>query len=114
MHRDELTLQMGGQLGEHDAGLRQGAPDLVAIHFAVGSAIEIEQPPVPGRDLHALVAKRGSPTRNAPQTVERQGIAGKLGKKNSGSAHRSCHANTSSPAPSGNFSGRSHGVSMTM
>ncbi len=99
MHRDELALQMGGQFGERDAGLRQGALDLVAIRIAVGGAIEIEQPPVPGRNLHALVAERGGPTGNRSQAVERRGIAGELRKENPRSTHRLRHANTSSPEP---------------
>ena len=91
MHRDELALQMGGQLGERDAGLRQRALDLVAIRIAVGGAIEIEQPAVPGRNLHALVAEFGRPAGDRAQTVERRGIAGELRQED-----RRVHASTSS------------------
>ena len=59
--RDELALEMGGELGDLDTVLGGGALQLVAIGLALRSLLEVDQPGIPGRDLHALVAERGRP-----------------------------------------------------
>ena len=59
--RDELALQMGRQFGDREPVAFRDPGDLVAIGLRVRGLGEIEQPAVPGRDLHALVAERGRP-----------------------------------------------------
>ena len=59
MRGNELALQMGRKLGQRKPGLRQDTLHLVAVILAVGSAGEVEQAPVPGRYLHALIAVPG-------------------------------------------------------
>jgi hypothetical protein len=61
MDGDELALEMGRELGDRDAVLACLARDLVAVVLALRGAGEIEETPVPGRDLHALVAALGRP-----------------------------------------------------
>src|SRR3954452_4450547 len=75
VHRDQLTLHVRGQFRELNASLRQRTPHLLAVCAAFGSAIEVEQAPVPGRDLHALVAECASPARDVLQAVEWRSIA---------------------------------------
>src|SRR3982074_2926335 len=65
MHGDELALQMRGQFRQMQAVSRQGAGDFVAIGLAFGGALQIEEAPVPRRNLYALVAQAGGPLRDA-------------------------------------------------
>ena len=91
MHGDELALQMGRQLGDLDAGILADALHLVAIGLRLGRLFEIEQPRVPGRDLHALVAEPRRPFGDRRQAVERRGVAGELRQKYRRTLHRGRH-----------------------
>ena len=53
VHGDELALEMGRELGDLEPCFDR-ALDLVAIGLAGRGLLEVEQPGVPGRDLHAL------------------------------------------------------------
>src|SRR5437667_3310515 len=57
---------------------RQHPANLIAIGLAVGRALEIEQPGVPGGELHTLVAVPGGPARDLIEAVERRGVAQEL------------------------------------
>ncbi len=91
VHRDELALQMRRQLGDLDAGVRADALDLVAIGLRARRLLQVEQPSVPGRDLHALVAEPGGPFGDRLQRVERRGVARELRQEYCGSLHRLRH-----------------------
>jgi hypothetical protein len=56
MHGDELALQMGGQLRYGEAMAGSHTLHLVAIGIRLRRLGEIEQPGIPGGDLHALIA----------------------------------------------------------
>ena len=62
MHRDELTLQMGCDLGDLDAVVGGHTLQLVAIGLAFGRRLEIDETGIPSGNLHALVAEIGRPT----------------------------------------------------
>ena len=81
MDRDQLALQMGRQLGQRDAGVRERALDLVAIGVALGRALQVEQAAIPARDLHALVAEIRRPPGDVGERIERRLIARELGEK---------------------------------
>ena len=78
MHRHELALQVGRKLRQLQPGLAQRPVHLVAIGPALCGQRQVEQPLVPARYLHALVAKPGRPARNRRQRVIRRGVAGEL------------------------------------
>ena len=75
---NKLALQMGGQLGQLQAGITQNALDLVTIGSAFGRLREIEQPGIPGRNLHALVAVPRCPAGDLRKAVVWRCIPGKL------------------------------------
>ena len=81
MHRDQLPLQVGGQLGQFDIGVGQDAAHLVAVRLALGGPLQVEQARVPGRDLHAGIAEFGGPARNRGQAVERACVTRELREK---------------------------------
>ena len=54
---DELALQMGAELGDREPVPGDGALHLVAVGLAPSRLLEVEQPAVPARDLHTLVAQ---------------------------------------------------------
>jgi hypothetical protein len=81
MHRHELALEMGGQLGDRQALVGQQAGDLVAIGLAFRRQVQIEQALVPTGNLHALVAKLGHIAADRVQAVERRGIGRELGQE---------------------------------
>ena len=81
MGGDELPLQMGRQLGHGQSVLARGADDLVAIVLGVGRLLDVDQPGVPCRDLHALVAERGRPFADRIEGIERRRVPGELGKE---------------------------------
>ena len=76
--RNKLALQMGGKLGQLHAGVMQNALDLVTISSAFSRLREIEQPSIPGRNLHALVAVPGCPAGDLRKAVVWRCIAGEL------------------------------------
>src|SRR5690606_11963304 len=69
------------ELGQRDRGVGVRALDLVAIGVALRRALQIEQAPVPARDLHPLIAEIRRPFRDARERVERRPIARELGEK---------------------------------
>ena len=81
MHRDQLSLQMGRQLRQLEAGIRERALDLVAVGIALGRLLEVEQAAVPARYLHAQIAETLRPLGDAGERVERRLIARELGEK---------------------------------
>ena len=99
MHRNELALQMGGELRDAEAVRREVTDQLIAIGFAFGGAVEIEEPSVPTGDLHALIAKRRNPLGDGSERVERRCVGSELGEKDRGTLER-LHPKTSSPRPS--------------
>jgi hypothetical protein len=82
MHRDELPLEMGREFGDLQTFLRQDALHLIAIGLRLRRLLQIEQPLVPGRDLHALEAEAGGPFGDRRQRVERRRVAGELSQEN--------------------------------
>ena len=64
MDGHELSLEVGREFRDLDAGLAADAGDLVAVGLGASRLLEVEQPCVPGRDLHALVPERRGPARN--------------------------------------------------
>ena len=88
MHGDELTLQVRRELGDLQAQLREHALHFIAVRLALRRAIEIEQPRLPRRDLHAFEAEVGGPFADRTQRVERRSVARELREKNSGTFDR--------------------------
>src|SRR5713101_4902718 len=82
MHRDQLALQMSGELGEMESVSDQGIEHLFTIGLALCGQLQVEQAAVPGWNLHALVAQTAHPLRDILQTVKRSRVTGKLGQKN--------------------------------
>jgi hypothetical protein len=78
MDGDKLALQVGGQFGDGDPAFGGHALDLVAIILRCRRLFQIEQPPVPGRDLHADIAAVGGPFGNGFPRVERCCVTGEL------------------------------------
>ena len=72
MDRDHLALEMGREFGDLDADVGELALDLVAIGLALGGLVEIEEAPVPGRDLDALVAVVLGPAGDAVERIVRR------------------------------------------
>src|SRR5262245_56852312 len=85
MNRDQLPLQMRRELVDLQPLLRQDVFDLVAIGLRLRGLLQVEQPLIPRRNLHALEAEAGSPFGDRRQRVERRCIASELSKENSGS-----------------------------
>ena len=83
VHRHQLALQMGGQLGDLQPVASQNALYLLAIGFALRRLLQVKQARVPTRNLHPLVAQTRRPGGNRIQRIEGRGIPRKLGQKNS-------------------------------
>jgi hypothetical protein len=89
MHGDELALQVRRQLGDLQAVLREHALHLIAVSLALRRAIEIEQPRLPGRNLHGLEAETRRPLAYRAQRVEWRRVAGELRQKDGRAFDRS-------------------------
>ncbi len=61
MDRNELALEMGGELGDLDAVFLEHAAQVVAIGFAFGGFVQIEEAAVPCGNLDAFIAEAGGP-----------------------------------------------------
>jgi hypothetical protein len=77
MHRHQLALQMGRQLGDLQAFVGQHALDVVAIGLAVRRLLQIEEARV-SRDLQTLVTQTRRPVGQTRQRVEWRRIAQEL------------------------------------
>ena len=104
--RDQLPLQMRRELGDRQTMARRCSLELVAIGLRRRGLGEIEQPVVPGRNLHALVAERRRPLAHARERIERRRVAGELRQKNRRTLDHASHdplpriARSSSAPPS--------------
>jgi hypothetical protein len=87
MHGDELALKMRRKLGDRQTMAGGDALYLVAIGIGIGSLGEIEQPAVPARHLHALIAERPGPGADRLEGVEGRCIPRELGEENPGAFH---------------------------
>jgi hypothetical protein len=81
MHRDQLALQMRGQLGDREPGLRCDPLHLVAVILRRSRFFEIEEPGIIGWNLHPRIAAFGGPFRDAGPGVERGFVARELGEE---------------------------------
>lgn len=88
MAGDELALEMRREFGNGKFVASGDGLQIVAIGFAFGRALEIEQASVPGRDLHGDVTEICRPGADRVEGVERRIIRGKLREKNSRALHR--------------------------
>ena len=85
---DELPLQMRGKLGDNKFVARGDGGDFVTVGFAFGGAFQIEQAPIPRRDLNGYVAETRGPGADGVESVERRGIAGELGQEDAWALNR--------------------------
>jgi hypothetical protein len=85
--RDELSLQVGGQFGDHQTMARRHAGKFIAIGLRGRSLVEIDQPWIGGRDLNALVTQSCGPAADGIETVKRRRIVDELRQKNCGPLH---------------------------
>jgi hypothetical protein len=81
MDRDQLPLQMGGELGQLEAEAVQHTQQLIAIGLALSGLLQVEEPFIPTRDLDTLEAQAGGPSGYVFQVVEGFLISGKLGQE---------------------------------
>jgi hypothetical protein len=88
IYRDKLTLQVGRELSDLNAVLFGASDQLLAVADAVGGLLEVDEPAVPGRDLHAFVAEARRPAADRVEGVERRVVAGELGEENCRSLDR--------------------------
>ena len=86
MDRDELALQMGAQLCDHNAGLAADSRDFLTIRLALSRQSQVENPRIAGGKLHPDIAQSRGPFGHASQGVERRLVPDKLGEENSRSA----------------------------
>ena len=84
---DQLALQMGRKLSHFDAIGGADALDLIDIGLAFRRLFKVEQPGVPGRNLHALVAEIAHVFGDRIERIERRFIAGKLREEDGGAFH---------------------------
>jgi len=61
MNGNELSLQVRGKLRQFNMVRGENAANFVTVGFTFGSALQVEEPAVPGRDLYAFVTERRSP-----------------------------------------------------
>jgi hypothetical protein len=99
MNGHELALKVRRQFGDLDTGVGADALHLVAIILRACRLLQIEQAPVPGRDLHALVTEPRGPFGYAFQRIERSRVACELRQKNSRTLQRRRHASLPFVAP---------------
>ena len=76
--RDELALQMRREFGDFEPVRRRRSLQLVAIGLRRRRLGQIDEPAVPGRNLHALVAERRRPSADRVERIERRRIAREL------------------------------------
>jgi hypothetical protein len=76
--RDELSLEMGGKLGDFDAVPGGSALQFIAIGLALGRLPEVDQARVPGGNLHSLVTERRRPAADRIEAVEGRLVADEL------------------------------------
>lgn len=87
MHRDQLPLQMGRQLGDRHPRLGTAPGQVVAIILTFGRRLQVDAARIPGRDLHALIARLRHPACRRVERVERRGIAHELRQEDARPAH---------------------------
>ena len=87
MNRDELSLQVGGQFGDHQAMARGHAGNFIAIGLRGCGLVEVDQARIGGRDLNALVTEPSRPAADGIEAVKRRRIADELRQKNRGPLH---------------------------
>ena len=87
MNSDELSLQVGGQFGDHQAVARGHAGNFIAIGLRDCCLVEVDQARIGGRDLNALVTEPSRPTADSSEAVKRLRIADELRQKNRGPLH---------------------------
>src|ERR1700733_15144788 len=95
MHRNQLPLEMGRELGQLQTKTVQHAQDLVAIGLTLGGLLEVEKTVIPGRDLYTFEAESRGPPGYVFQFVEGLLVSGKLGQENRRafySLHRDTHS----------------------
>ena len=68
MHRDQLALQVGRQLGDLDAASRQRAGELVAIVLALGGALEVDAAARPRSGSGRPCSRARPPSRRSPSS----------------------------------------------
>ena len=91
MHGNQLALQVRRQLAHLEA-VGVGRPaKLVAVGLALGSGVEVEAAPVPGRDLHADVVEIRRPLADGVERVERGFVTHELSEEDAGSFHHGRH-----------------------
>ena len=88
MHRQNLTLQMGGEFGHLEPELGKPSSILITIGHRLGRLIQINRPRVPGRNLDAFVAEICYPSANVFEGVIGRLIAHELRQQNGRSLHR--------------------------
>src|SRR5579885_2744146 len=82
MDRHKLALEVRGELGDLQFVTRRCGLQLLAVGFALGRALEIEQTGIPSGDLHTRIAESRGPDANRIETVERSHIRSKLSEEN--------------------------------
>ncbi len=78
MDRDQLPLQMGGQLGDLHAMTGQHAGEAVAVRLAARGLGQIEQVGRRGGDLYARIAQTRGPSGQRVQPIKRSRVADEL------------------------------------
>lgn len=78
MAGDKLALEMCREFRDGEFVARGDGLQIIAIRFAFGGALEIEEAGVPGRDLHGHVAEAGGPGADGIEGVEGRSICGEL------------------------------------
>jgi len=84
MDGDQLTLQVGGQLGDLQAMLGDLGGQVVAVGLRLGGLGQIDDARVPARQLHTDVAELGSPGADRVEAVEGRLVAHELCEEESG------------------------------
>jgi hypothetical protein len=88
VNRDELALQVRGQLGGLDAVSRECAPELVAIGLALRGLLEIHDAAIPARELHADEAAFLGPLGHVVEILQMRATARELRQENRRSLDR--------------------------
>lgn len=76
------------KLGDLNAVLLAGSDQLLAVVDAVGGLLEIDEPAVPGRNLHAFVTEFRRLGADRVECIERRLVAGELSEEDRGSLDR--------------------------
>jgi hypothetical protein len=84
MHGDQLALQMRRQLADHQRVPVERRLDVVAIGAAFRRLREVEEAPVPARDLDSFISEPRRPAGDVIQRVERRFVAGELCEEDRG------------------------------